>query len=51
MSIYDCNGRNVYTAESISDDMIVDLSLFAKGIYIAKIKGTNIQEVKKIIIQ
>jgi hypothetical protein len=51
VSIYDCNGRNVYTAESISDDMIVDLSLFAKGIYIAKIKGTNIQEVKKIIIQ
>lgn len=51
VSIFDSNGRNVFTTTTATTSMTIDLTSFASGIYLAKIKGNNCQEVKKIIIK
>jgi hypothetical protein len=51
VAVYDCNGRNVYTATGTSTNTIIDLTSFEQGIYFAKIRGNNRQEVKKLILK
>ena len=50
LTITDVNGRTIYNKE-VANEIVIDLSEYAKGIYFAKIKNANRNEVKKIIIK
>lgn len=51
VSVIDSNGRVVYNLFEVYNNTIIDLSQFAKGIYFAKIKSLDNQEVKKLILK
>lgn len=51
VTIVDVLGKTVYAANQVTNDTIINLSEFQKGIYIAKIVGENTITTEKIILK
>jgi hypothetical protein len=49
ITVFDSNGRTVFTTNESKNNTVIDLSSFASGVYFAKINGNNNNEVKKLI--
>lgn len=49
LSIYDMNGRLVFSKVILRDRQEIDLSSLASGVYFSKIKGVSAREVVKLV--
>ena len=51
VSIVDMNGREVYSTNSASESLTLDLTGYAKGAYFVRITGERTQAIRKLIVK
>ncbi|MFL9843292.1 T9SS type A sorting domain-containing protein [Flavobacterium rhizosphaerae] len=50
ITVIDVTGKVVYTASGINNNDAINLSSLQKGIYIARVKGTDSEKIQKLVI-